>query len=159
MGKYDDSYLGQLRKFVGNRRLITPGVRAIIQDDDGRTLFVRRSDNATWVLPAGGLELEESILDCLTREVREETGLTVISAIPIAIYSEPRFAFTNPYGQDQQMLDVVFSVIEWSGTLATHTDETCDACFFDLTEMSEIDSIFRETLEDFANFDGHLILK
>lgn len=159
MGDYQESYLGRLRKLVGNRKLITPGIRAIIRDDQGRVLFVRRSDNANWVLPAGGIELGESVYDCLIREVKEETGLIVISATPIAIYSESRFAFVNPYGQEQQMLDVVFSVDEWQGAVSRATDETCDARFFSENELDTVDEIFRETLNDFQNYDGKLILK
>lgn len=95
MSTYEESYLGQLRKLVGNRKLITPRVRAIIQDKQGRILFVQRKDNGKWVMPEGSLELDESVCDCLKREIKGETGLDAISATPIAIYSEPRLAFTN----------------------------------------------------------------
>lgn len=159
MTKFDQSYLGGLRKLVGHRLLITPGVRAIIQDQHSRTLFVRRFDNGNWVLPAGGLELGESILDCLTREVKEETGLDVISATPIAVYSESRFAFVNYFGDQQQMLDLVFFVDKWSGSLTTSTSETTDAKFFGDDDILKVDSIFRETLSDLAQFNGRLIVK
>ncbi len=76
----------------------------------GRILFVRRSDNGAWVMPAGSIELEESILDCVKREVFEETGLTVESAYPIAINSEPRFSFVTAYGDPYQMFSMVFVV-------------------------------------------------
>jgi len=159
MSIYEKSYLGQLRKLVGNRKLITPGVRAIIQDKQGRVLFVRRKDNGKWAMPAGSLELDESVCDCLKREIKEESGLDVISATPIAIYSEPRFAFTNAYGGEHQMLTIVFLVDEWSGSLLTHTDETVDAHFFDLNELPDILDLYRETLEDLQKYNGRLILK
>jgi len=44
------------------------------------------------------MELNESILNCLMREVWEETGLEVLEATPIALYTEPRFAFTTAFG-------------------------------------------------------------
>src|SRR5581483_5594364 len=90
---FEESYQGQLRKLVGSRTLISPGARAIIRDEQGYILLIRRSDNSTWGMPAGSLELHESILDCLKREVWEETGLQVLQATPIALYTEPRFAF------------------------------------------------------------------
>ncbi len=94
---FEESYLGQLRKLVGSRTLISPGARAIIRDEQGRLLLIRRSDNGAWGMPAGSMELHESILDCLKREVWEETGLEVLQATPIALYTEPRFAFiSNP---------------------------------------------------------------
>ncbi len=69
---WEETYEGQLRKLAGPRQLILPAARAVILDSSGRALFVRRSDNGQWVMPAGSLEVNESIVDCLRREVREE---------------------------------------------------------------------------------------
>jgi len=110
-------------------------------------------------MPAGSMELDESVYDCLKREVKEETGLDVICATPIAIYSEPRFAFTNAYGGEHQMLAILFLVGEWSGLLLAETDETLDARFFGLDELSNMPEVYRETLEDLQKYDGQLILK
>jgi len=156
---FAQSYLGQLRSLVGNRRLITPGCRAILRDDAGRVLLVRRNDDDTWVLPAGSMELDKSVLDCCRREVKEETGLDVHTATPIAIYSEPRFQFTNAYGGQHQMLSVVFLVEEWSGTLKTETDETVDAQFFSLDTLPKLPDVYAETLADLREYKGTLILK
>ena len=156
---WEDSYLGQLRKLVGNRTLITPSARAVIQDQQGRVLLVRRSDNGAWVMPAGSMELGESVMDCLRREVWEETGLEVLAATPIAIYSEPRFAFTTAYGGQHQMLSIVFRVDAWEGALATTTDETTDARFFALDQLPELPALYQETLADVQQFSGSLIVK
>ncbi len=156
---YEDSYLGQLRALVGNRRLITPGARAIIRDRQGHILLVRRSDNDQWVMPAGSQELDESILDCVRREVWEETGLVVRAATLMAVYSEPRFHFTNAYGGAHQMLAFVFLVEEWEGDLATATDETTDARFFALDALPEIPAVYHETLDDLRVFVGNVIIK
>lgn len=55
---------------------------AIILDAEQRLLLVREYDAARdltfWVPPGGGLEAQDaSIIACLRREVREETGLTI----------------------------------------------------------------------------------
>src|SRR5690348_6684697 len=52
-------------------------VSAVIVDDEGRVLAIRRRDNGHWEPPGGVLELGESIIDGLVREVAEETGLTI----------------------------------------------------------------------------------
>ncbi|MFI6825945.1 hypothetical protein ACIBG5_02475 [Kribbella sp. NPDC050241] len=48
---FEQSYAGILRKHVGDQRIITPGPRAVIVDDTGDVLLVRRSDDDTWVMP------------------------------------------------------------------------------------------------------------
>lgn len=159
MPAFGESYLGQLRALVGNRRLITPAASGIVHDGAGRILLIQRSDNGHWGLPAGSQELGDSILDCLKREVREETGLEVEAATPFAIYSEPRYWFTNMYGNEHQRFTVAFRVDAWSGTLLTVTDETTDARFFARDELPTLSATTLEALDDLAHFDGSLILK
>lgn len=159
--QWEDSYLGQLRQLVGNRMLIAPGARAIVQDEDERILFVRRRDNGAWVMPAGGMELHESIWDCLKREVKEETGLDVIEAIPIALYTGPKYEYINMYGDENKLFSVVFLVTAWGGDLTAATDETTDAKFFAVEDLPAIPSLYRETIEDLDAFrkTGRMILK
>jgi len=55
------------------------GVGAVVVDE-GRVLLVRRGTEplkGEWSLPGGVLELGESLLSGVVREVQEETGLTV----------------------------------------------------------------------------------
>jgi 8-oxo-dGTP pyrophosphatase MutT (NUDIX family) len=82
---WEESYEGQLRQFVGNRPLIIVATRSVVMDEQGRVLLIRRRDSGEWGFPAGAVELGESVLDGCRREVREETGLDIISATPIAI--------------------------------------------------------------------------
>lgn len=156
---FEQSYVGQLRKLVGKRKIITPAARAVIFNAQGQLLLVKRSDNGEWVMPAGSIELGESIYDCLKREVWEEAGLEVITARPIAIYTDPRYCFTNAFGAEHQMFTLVFLVEEWTGEVLRETDETVDAHFFDLDALPPIPALFQETLEDVKAFNGELILK
>ncbi len=53
------------------------GVGAVIRNSKREVLaFERRDQHGVWRLPQGGLELGESVLDALFREIHEETGLT-----------------------------------------------------------------------------------
>ena len=53
------------------------GVGALIHDDEGRILLIKRKfepNKGRWSLPGGLLETGESLLDAGKREVREELG-------------------------------------------------------------------------------------
>jgi 8-oxo-dGTP diphosphatase len=52
-------------------------VAAAVTDGNGRVLAIRRPEDGRWEPPGGLLDLGESILDGVRREVREETGLEV----------------------------------------------------------------------------------
>lgn len=158
MPSYEESYLSQVRKLNDKIKPIITAARAVIHDKEDRILFIRRRDNGLWAMPAGRQELGESILDCLKREVKEESGLNVISATPMAIYSQVSVVTTaeSPY----QLFLVQFLVDEWFGELLTETDETVDARFFDSDALPEnIPESYHEVLKDLQGYDGRLILK
>lgn len=139
---------------------IIPAARAVLMDAEGRVLLIRRADNGMWALPAGGMEPGESVTDCMKREVWEETGLTVNSYQPFAVYSEPRFK--PPSGRPGQLLTVAFRVDEWRGELQTQTNETTDARFFSPEELRKLPGLmpmYLECIEDCLRFDGMVIVK
>lgn len=56
------------------------GVGAIVQDDRGRLLVVRRGNppsEGRWTLPGGKVERGERLAEAVRREMAEETGLDV----------------------------------------------------------------------------------
>jgi ADP-ribose pyrophosphatase YjhB (NUDIX family) len=158
MPNYADSYLGHIRKLVGKEKLIVVATRAVIRDTEMRVLFVRRTDNSRWVMPSGALELDETIYEGMRREVKEETGLDVVAASPMAIYSYP--SSITAYGDPYYQISIQFLVDEWSGTLLNETDETTLARFFHIEEPPEgIASHYQEVLDDLQKYDGRFILK
>ena len=159
MSSFEQSYVGQLRKLVGNRRLLTPSARAIIRNTDGDTLFIRRRDNGQWAPPAGFMEMGETVYDAMCREINEETGLEVLAATLVSIYSGPKLMRTNQYGSEHQHLVFQFRVDDWTGELLTETDETIDAGFFSPQELPEGFSQYEETFRDLEEFRGQVILK
>lgn len=60
-----------------DRPIVAVGAVIVV---DGGIVLVRRKNEplaGRWSLPGGGVELGESLADCVVREVREETGLEV----------------------------------------------------------------------------------
>jgi 8-oxo-dGTP pyrophosphatase MutT (NUDIX family) len=58
-------------------RGVTLGVRALVRDGEGRVFLVKHSYVAGWHLPGGGVEVGETMLAALTRELREEGNIEV----------------------------------------------------------------------------------
>lgn len=78
----------------------------------------------------------------------------MLEATPIALYSEPRFAFTSAFGEHTQLFALVFRVDRWSGTLATSTDEITHAGIFALDDLPEsLPALYLETLEDLRRYE------
>lgn len=152
---WDESYLGQLRAIAGDRVLIFVGTRAVLRDAQGRVLLIRRSDNGHWALPAGALEIGESVVEGIIREVREETGLTVRALTPFAMYTGAAYTATNQWGHTYQLHSTAFRIDEWSGELQRVTDETTDAGFFAIDALPQpLTPSVPETLDDLARFEA-----
>jgi len=133
---YEESYLGQLRNLVRKEKLLINATRALVRDDVGRVLFIQRCDNGKWAIPAGAMDLGESIYECVVREVREETGLEVHVATLFAIWSDPETtAIVTAYGDPYLGISFIFRVDEWIGQLVTETDETVDAAAYHLDAL------------------------
>jgi ADP-ribose pyrophosphatase YjhB (NUDIX family) len=157
-----ESYVGQLRALAGDRTLMFVGARAVVRDPAGRVLLIERSDNGHWAMPAGAMELGESIADCARREVSEETGLRATAVTPFAFYTGPDRTVTNMYGHTYQIFTIAFRVDGWDGELVTVTDETTDAVFYPPGDFpAPISPSVAETLDDLAAFErtGQLALK
>ena len=74
--------------------------KVVLIDKKGRILFLKRSDYVDkfageWDLPGGHLKSNESLIDGLKREVREETGLSVKNVKLIEIQANLHFFFAN----------------------------------------------------------------
>jgi ADP-ribose pyrophosphatase YjhB (NUDIX family) len=158
-----ESYQGRVRAAVGDEQiLLFVGARVVLRDDSGRVLLVRRSDNGHWALPAGALEIGESITECAARELFEETGLTATALTPFAHYTGKRYLYTNQWGHTYQLHTTAFRADSWDGTLLTATDETTDARFFPPDALPEpLSGSVPYSLADLAEFEatGRFLLK
>lgn len=56
-------YIMDLRKIVGHRPLLQVGASVIVEDEKGRILLQKRSDNHCWGYAGGSVELDETAED------------------------------------------------------------------------------------------------
>jgi len=108
--------------------------------------------------PQAVRSLGKAFLSVSKREVKEETGLDVVTAFPMAIYSN--LDVVTAFGEKMQLFQVQFLVNEWRGELLSETDETIDARFFSPDKFpTDIHPMYQEVLDDLRGYDRTLILK
>ena len=153
-------YIGNLRRMIGNTKIIVPGVRALLLNERGELLLEEQRVFGSWALPHGCVDLGESALDALKREVKEETGLEVQRASPFGIYTDPKYSVTYPNGDEVQTFTIAFLVEEWRGTLRADGDEVAALGFFPLAALPHpIYPIHVETIDDFRTADRAFVVK
>ena len=156
-----ESYLGRVRASVGDTDTIFfVGARTVLLDDQNRLLLIQRSDNHRWAIPAGAMELGESMEQCAVRELWEETGLTATSLTPYAFYTA--YTYTNEFRHTYQQVLMTFVVHAWEGELLRETEESVDAGFFALDDLPGQKSlVIEEALADLEEFGrtGRLVMK
>jgi 8-oxo-dGTP pyrophosphatase MutT (NUDIX family) len=109
---------------------VRASVSAVIWDRRGRLLLQQRSDGGQWGLPGGSVEVGESVIEAVRREVKEETGLLVGIRRLVGVYSDPALQIVRyPDGLVWHYVNVCFECVARGGELTT-CDETLDLRFF-----------------------------
>ena len=145
---------------VGHTKIIVPGVRALLFNSQGEVLLEKQTLFGSWALPHGCVDVGESVFDALKREVKEETGLSILAADPFGIYSDPRYSVTYPNGDQVQTLTVAFVVTQWSGDLAVDGDEVAELRFFPMDRLPDpIYPIHLDSIVDYQQRPGRFIVK
>jgi 8-oxo-dGTP diphosphatase len=124
-------HIAFLRERIGHITLLTPAAAAIIRDDRGQVLLIRRGDGRGWSLPGGIMEPGERLVDCLLREAREETGLKVEPIRLVGIYSDPAFMHvTFPNGDQAHFVSATFECRTVGGRLRADGEESLEVAYF-----------------------------
>ncbi len=98
-----------------NANSIAVAVSAFIQDDEGRILMIRRTDNDLYSIPGGQLELGETLAEAAVREVCEETGIECEVIGVIGLYSDPRHVIAYDDGEVRQEFSICFRAMYKQG--------------------------------------------
>ncbi|MBB4903997.1 NUDIX hydrolase [Actinophytocola algeriensis] len=101
---------------------IVVAVTAFIQDESGRLLLIRRTDNDLYAIPGGALELGETLTQTVQREVMEETGIAVEVTGLIGVYSDPEHVIEFTDGEVRQEFSICFRADPTGGELRTSNE-------------------------------------
>jgi 8-oxo-dGTP diphosphatase len=110
-----------------------PCVGAVIRDDAGRLLLVRRGHApglGLWSLPGGRVEAGETDAQALIRELREETGLKVE---PTALLG----SVERPAADDGTFLIRDYAAVVTGGSLAAG-DDAADVRWVSVEELASL---------------------
>jgi ADP-ribose pyrophosphatase YjhB (NUDIX family) len=103
---------------------VTPkvSVGAIVGNDDGEILLVKRPTSGMWLYPTGWADVGYSAAEVVVKEVREETGIEAQPVQLLGVVDGLRMGFTK-FG----MYLLLFHCRATGGTLTPHPLET-DGC-------------------------------
>ena len=105
---------------------------------DGKVLVVRRARNPAlnlYTLPGGAVEIGETLLQAVTREVREETALEVE---PVAFAGKREVIARDADGRVERHFVILCFGARWRSGEAVLNEELDDARWLDPAELSAL---------------------
>jgi ADP-ribose pyrophosphatase YjhB (NUDIX family) len=123
-----------LRAKIGHDPLPLVGAMAVVLDERGRVLMVRRADNLQWALVTGVLEPGEEPAAGALREIEEETGVT--ARVERLLGVAARDLTTLPNGDQVWWTSIMFRCRHVSGEATVNDDESVDVGWFEIDDIA-----------------------
>jgi ADP-ribose pyrophosphatase YjhB (NUDIX family) len=131
-----DELIHEWMKVVGEgiAGYVTPKatVGAVVHNDAGELLLVRRRDSGVWLYPTGWADVGYSASEVAVKEVREETGVDCEVVRLVAVLDGLRQGFSRI-----PLYSLVFLCRSLGGAVRPHPLECLDAGFFGPDDLPE----------------------
>jgi mutator protein MutT len=110
-----------------------PAVVALLRNDRGDVLLVKRAVDPAlgkWALPAGYIEIDETVEQALKRELHEETGLKAHKLRLLGVYIQKSVYY-------ESVLTIGYIVDSYSGELRAG-DDADDVAFRNISDITDL---------------------
>lgn len=130
-------YILDLRKIegVGHRPLQMVAAGVFLFDAQGRVLLEKRTDDGTYCVPGGSMELGETPEEAAKRELFEETGLIAKDLHFINVEAGEKCHFIYPNGDEVYAVDINYFCDSYEGILKNQEGEVDDLKFYGVGEL------------------------
>lgn len=129
-------YISNIRKKIGHEAVFMPAAACGIVKD-GKILLQKRADTGKWAIHGGSLELGETFVEALEREVEEELGIKPINPEMIGVYSGKDLHFVYPNGDEVYIISTIYLVKEYEGELKIDHSEVSELKWFEFDKLPE----------------------
>lgn len=125
-------------------------IGAVVGNDDGEILLVKRADSGIWLYPTGWADIGYSPAEIAVKEVQEETGIDCEPLRLLTVIDGFRAGFTRI-----PLYSLVFYCRATGGALKAHPLETLGVGFFGRDNLPEpLAGMGSWVDESFAAIDG-----
>lgn len=116
---------------------LVPSVNALVVNDQGQLLLIRRTDNGNWSLPGGAVDAGETLRQAAVRETREETGIECKVTGISGIYTNPSHVieYTSD-GEVRQEFSIVLTAEPIAGE-PTPSSESSQVTWVDPSSLDD----------------------
>lgn len=144
----EKDYIPYMRKMIGHKRMLTVGLCCLILNEKNQLLLEKRTDNGLYCIPGGSLDFDETVIEGVKREVREETGVILREVSLFMIQSGNKMQLSYPNGDVTDYMDLCFIARVDSKDIdlnKEHDDESSLIAFYDLDKLPKEEELLRGT--------------
>lgn len=112
------------------------GVSVLIEWN-GKLLMEARTDSNVWAVVGGELHIDETLIDCAIREVKEETGIMLCEKqlACVKLYDDPTRIAAYPDGNVLRVITAVYKVTLEHEPFLRCSNESKELRFFSKKEL------------------------
>jgi ADP-ribose pyrophosphatase YjhB (NUDIX family) len=154
------TYCDNIRKMIGNSPLIIVRPSVLIVNQVGEILLYRYiGDN--WMIPGGILQLNESVEECIHRNIFQDIGLKLKKLSIFGVYSGNKLINrVEETGDEYHNVAIGYLCTEYEGEINPDQNQVIEAKFFNLKHLpKEMDSFIRNKLVELRSQFEKEILK